>query len=124
MKSFFTIILKIILSLYGFYFALMSVALFFTYLTKNQFYQLLNLIISLPSLFVLFLFIFNRNMGNKKMWKIYAVVFVIYDFIHNFVILPFVLKTHTFNETLSGLPILLPIYIVLFYFTFKKRSVK
>ena len=84
----------------------------------------LDLAVSFPSLIGLAFFTFKKEWGHQIFWEVYSVLFPIYDIVKNVFTARFIPGCHFSTEALIGGVIMLPIYIALLLFAYKKDTNK
>lgn len=109
---------KILWNLYAWPITLLLVTSYVPNGSEPAWLLMVDFCISFPSILVLHLHIWQVKFLRDHIWKIYAIVFVIWDCLHNLVLLPMITKEPIDLYTLIGLLVLLPLYIVPFRYAY------
>ena len=88
-------------------------------LSELNYSHYIDLLISILSLVGLVGLAFKKKIFSAKFWKVYFFVYLIWDFLFNIVIDPYVRQTKFNPTSLIGLVILIPLYIALYIYGFK-----
>jgi len=80
----------------------------------------LDFLFSFPSLVAIYLHIWDKQLFVPAFWKIYAFVFIAWDFSFNLLIEPALTGEKLSWLSLIGATILLPLYIAVFRYAFRK----
>lgn len=84
----------------------------------NEGWDVLDLLISSFALMGFFLYAYKKRFLSARFWKSYFLIYIIWDFTYNFLILPKIEgKFEPFN--LVGLVFVIPVYIALYLYAFK-----
>lgn len=116
---------KILWNLYAWPMTLLIVVTYVPIGNKPLWLLMLDFFMSFPSLLVLHLYIWELKFLRSQFWKMYAIVFVIWDCLHNLVLSPMIQQESFDLIWFIGLILLLPLYIVPFryaYITMKEKD--
>ena len=97
---------------------------YIVYFLTEKFWQVnvLDLVISLPSIIVVFLYAYKKIFLSVRFWQIYFGIDILWDSYLNFQLLPRIEGwTADIDNFLGFLPIL-PMYIALYLYAFKFRK--
>lgn len=97
------------------YFYFVTLLLIFGYSTVDfgDKWIIIDLVISLPSLLVLFLYAYQKKYLGPQIWQIYTVAFIIFDILINIFIYPISF------DTAIGYILLFPLYASLYLYSFR-----
>jgi hypothetical protein len=77
-------------------------------------------LISLPSLVAMYLHIWDKQLFVPAFWKIYAFIFIAWDFSFNLLIEPAITGEELSWPDLIGAVTLVPLYVAVFRYAFRK----
>jgi len=101
-----------------FIFLIFSVA----YITTKPFgvINVIDLIISFPSLVGLFLYAYRKRWLSVVFWKTYLPVYFLWDICFNYVIIPKIENRNSdFLTIISGFVLIFPLWVALYLYVFK-----
>ena len=111
---------RIFWNIYAWPITLLLVATFLP--TKNGMglLSILNVVVSIPSLVALHLHIWDKRIGSVGFWRPYAFMFILWELVYNLVLEPLESEGQFDPIFLVAPVILLPLYIALFRYAFRK----
>lgn len=80
----------------------------------------LDCLISLPSLAAMYLHIWDTQLFVPAFWKIYAFVYITWDFLFNLLIEPAITGEKLGWAALMGAVMTIPLYVAVFRYAFRK----
>jgi len=117
--------------LWKIYFWIFAIVIGFSYITGFLLYGsnalglrvvLLDMVISLPSFFIFYAFIFNKEVFKQPYLRIYTALFLIWEVVANLVVFPVTFHM-SLLVTLPDLILYLPEYIAIVLYSFKDKRV-
>lgn len=94
---------------------------FLGYMTTKPFsaVNVMDLIISLPSLIGFFLYAYRKKWLNVKFWKVYVCIYFLWDICFNLVLMPKIESRGPDFSTLAGFALIFPMWVALYLYAFK-----
>lgn len=106
--------------LYLLFFLLILISSLITTIKEQTLFDFIDLAISTISIVGLALYTFKKSGYSSLFWKFYAIAFPIYDISKNVLVDPLFRGKPFLTETAIGGVIVLPIYIALILFAYKR----
>lgn len=105
---------------FWFLFIFISLAYIGRFLQKSlSSINVIDLIISVPSLLGFFLYAYKKGLSTAKFWRTYFIIYVIWDWSFNYVLLPRIESNYSWVMTLVGTVMIFPMWIALYLYAFK-----
>ena len=96
----------------------------FSFIGTNDMAGFFNIALSLIGLLGAYLYAFNKRILSQRLWKLFCVIYISYDFIYNIILYPRLYGEPFGIDSVIGLIFFMPIYITASLYAFKKVKIQ